>query len=127
MSAQHRSVTRLVLAASVSALALLPAAQAHVVLFFVAPLPAEPPPPVIVVRPPLLLWPGPLAREGPPLHPTRPPAPRCYAGAAICPLEPSEAPGRPCSCPSEEGRVSGRALIPPSRAIGLAKSSGESR
>ena len=133
MPARHRSVTRLVLAASVSALALLPAAlpatESHIVLFFV-PLPPPPPEPSlpgVVVRPRILLSPGPPAREEPPLRPKPPPAPRCYTGAAICPLEPSEAPGRPCSCPSAEGRVSGRALIPPSRTIGLAKSSGESR
>ena len=133
MPARHRSVTRLVLAASVSALALLPAAlpatESHIVLFFVPlpPPPPEPPLPGVVVRPRILLSPGPPAREEPPLRPKPPPAPRCYTEAVICPLEPSEAPGRPCSCPSAEGRVSGRALIPPSRTIGLAKSSGEAR
>ena len=125
MCSRSGRVCRLLVAASVSALASLSGAQARVAVFVFVP-PPPPPPPVIVVQPPPLLWPGPRAERGPPLHPKRPPAPQCYTGSATCPLEPSGAPGRPCSCPGENGREAGRALIPPSRSIGLAKGGGGS-
>jgi hypothetical protein len=118
MPVRRPDVIRLVTAASLSALVPLSAAQARVAVFLFFPPPPTPPPPVVVVRPQVLQWPGPLARDTLPLHPARPPAPRCYTAVAMCPLEPSGVPGGPCSCPSENGRVAGRALIPPSRKLG---------
>ena len=118
MPARRRDVVRLMTAASVSALAPLSAARAREVFFLFFPPPPAPPSPVVVVRPQVLQQSGLLARDAPPLHPARPPAPLCYAAAATCPLEPAGVPGGPCSCPSENGRVAGRALIPPSRKLG---------
>ena len=59
-----------------------------------------------------LQWPLPVARGRTPGRPS--PAARCYAGPISCPLSQPHLVGKPCQCNTDQGRVAGRALIPPS-------------
>lgn len=88
-------------------------AGARNVFVVITPPPARPPPAPQHAFPPQppLQWSPPPAR-GPMPGPQLPTA-RCYAGGRDCPLEGSGRLGEPCTC---GGGISGRALIPPSRA-----------
>jgi hypothetical protein len=69
--------------------------------------------PLHVPTQPALQWAPPPAMgltPGP-----RSPAPRCYAGTTVCPLERPEQVGKGCSCNTASGVRTGRALIPPVR------------
>lgn len=106
---QHRSTS--VALIIICALALPVAAHGEVV---VLPPPA-PVPSVQRVEPPsdpLPDWSPQLPMEA--LHPIAPPVGKCYAPGRICELAPVAAVGRACSCQTANGRVRGRALIPPS-------------
>ena len=79
------------------------------------------PPPVVYAPPPMVYAPPPAA-YGPPAGyyppPGQPPAqpqqgegmagPACHAGAYVCPLDRPAAPGAPCSCPTNTGRIGGQ-------------------
>jgi hypothetical protein len=91
---------------------------------------AGPPNPVVVILPPArppssqartfpaqpaLQWAPPPAMG---LTPgTRSPAPRCYAGPTICPLDRPEQLGKGCTYNTGNGVKTGRALIPPTHDI----------
>ena len=121
-----RSPPRRVFAAALLALGAslvpVPAAQARVFLGvgfgfgfpvfgpyypFYAPPVVVAPPPVVYARPPAAYGYGttvPYAYT-PPGHAA---APRCFAGAYICPLDRPGVVGGPCSCPTDTGRAPGR-------------------
>jgi hypothetical protein len=87
---------------------------------------ADPRNPVVVIVPQVR-----LPSQQPPHFPTQPalqwapppavgltpglrsPAPRCYAGTTVCPLERPELLGKGCTCNTASGLRTGRALIPP--------------
>lgn len=71
------------------------------------------PPPVVVAPPPVVYAPPPVAYGpyGPPVAYAPPGygvAPRCFAGAYVCPLDRPGVVGGPCSCPTNTGRAPGR-------------------
>lgn len=120
-SSVRRRVAAAVLAVGAS-LVLAPAAQARVFLGvgfgfgfpvfgpyypFYAPPVVVAPPPVVYAQPPLAYGYGPRVT-----YPYTPPghaaAPRCFAGAYICPLDRPGVVGGPCSCPTNTGRAPGR-------------------
>jgi hypothetical protein len=71
-------------------------------------------PPVVVAPPPVYYPPPPVYYAPPPVYAPAPaysPAQAgqgCYAGAYVCPLEHATPVGAPCSCPANNGRVSGQ-------------------
>jgi hypothetical protein len=93
------------------------APPAPVVVAPPAPVVVAPPPPVYYAAPPVAYYapaPAVVATPAPAVAVT--PAPTyasalgqgCYAGAYVCPLEQATPVGADCSCPANEGRVSGQ-------------------
>lgn len=74
--------------------------------------PAYRPPPPALTTPD---WMPPLPGPGPSIPP---PPRRCYAGTLVCDLEQPDTFTDTCTCQTASGKVTGRALIPPSRHFG---------
>jgi hypothetical protein len=83
---------------------------APVVPFYYPPPVVYAPPPVFYAPPPVVYDPN-AAAAAAAAAPARRLAPSgsCGAGAYVCPLDEPLAPGTPCSCPANRGRVSGYA------------------
>ena len=113
MSARRSTLFFVPLLAMVLPLALATGAAARTTNYIIMPLPPPitEPQPTLRAQPPLQ-WPLPIARGRMPGIP--PPAARCYSGGTTCQMARSLEIGGPCTCNTSQGRMTGRALIPPS-------------